>query len=377
MEVSGKLFRFKLDNEEFCLEIIESKKISLCRILDPIAEIAQVDRNEIAFLYNDKEIFSLDCLQPLAGTIMIHTPKTRVSSVPETSQLIPKSICKLIIELQDQNIETWSLAGKHPKISDFLSALYLDDEYKKIFTMKFDVFQDNKKIPKKKFINGFEDYSEFHLKPTPIQNPIKIIFDYPECGKIECIYDKNTKWKKLRYNIRCYLGIHKNLIFDFDDVSISLDDKGSESLEAMNLHQQVIKIRDALILTEKHFLNKIEFNPKAPDHRQVIPGLNLKCVCKVNDCILKDEFVMEKLGYGRYNYNTLKQNIRCKKCGNLVKILAFGIFKAYLKLNFYDSDKQYEQEFDNFEDYYVSFDFFMRKFKNLNEIWFESIGKQN
>ena len=372
---SGKLFRFRLGDDEFCLEICESKKISLCRILDSIAKLVGVKENQIAFLYNGKEIFGLDCLEPLPGTILIHTPSTPVPSIPGLSQLIPKSICKFFIHFQDQIFETWCLAGSRPKISDFLSTLYLDDDYKKIFTTNFDILQNNKKISEKLFINESENFPEFHLKPTPIKNPLDVIFDYPGCSQIKCVYDKNTKLKKVFKYMNYYLGYHKKIILDADLKSIDVEEYGNESLETLNFGTQVIKIKESLELNRKHFMNKIEFNTKAPDYRQVIPGLNFRCLCEVSGCEREGEFVMEKLGYGKFYYNMFKENIRCKMCNSLVKILAFGIFKAYLKLTIFEVPKNYIETFENFQDHYISFDFFLRKFKNVNQIVFECTEK--
>lgn len=82
---------------------------------------------------------------------------------------------------------------------------------------------------------------------------------------------------------------------------------------------------------------------------------------------------MVNSGYGNFNLNVCRKEVRCPGCGVLGEIRAFGIYKAKLEIyrGFKESDKVWIDSYENYEDHYVSFDCYLNKHKNATEIDFK------
>ena len=107
----------------------------------------------------------------------------------------------------------------------------------------------------------------------------------------------------------------------------------------------------------------------------------MKCIClneelvvngKMNQCKLFKEVFMVNFGYGKFNLNICREQIMCPGCGEKGVVRAFGIYKA--KLEIYrkskGTDRIWSDNYENYEDYYISFDCYLNKYKSVADIDF-------
>jgi hypothetical protein len=363
------LFKFDFEGIEFWAEMPKNRKFGLFRIFDLVYDFFQIRPNEFFFEYYKKQILSINTAESFGDSILIK----RISQ-----HEISFKVCKLVLKNFEGIESVWAVTSKtHPTVSNFLSSLSEDDEFREVFKQEFQVFFEENELSFDQPIPGFEDFCQLELRQKPLEdNPVKFevkSFGYPT---INVSFNPSCNFQVFMNNIALFYGFIPDVCKFFKGPSL-IENK-NDILFNYQLNGTVLDlVYNVGGASDNHFKNIIEFNPEAPDSRRVVRGLNFKCIC-VNDysnvkCELFRKVFMSNEGYGNFNLNHCKTTIKCPVCKYPCEIRSFGIYKARLEvIRFYKTGDLVKYDlFENYEDHYMSLDCYLSKFKEAADIEFQ------